>query len=536
MNSLLPRRVRVALLLIATGQGVLIIVQADLLARAIAGLDAAVLPWLGTAFVGRAGLAWLGGLTARRAAAVAKSGLRIRLLAKAGRADSGGRFATLVTRGLDALDPYLHGYLPARAVATVVPVLVLARLWVADWTSGLIVLVTLPLVPVFGALVGLRTREVTRRQWAELNRLGGHFRDVLAGLPTLRLFGRTEHQAGEVRRLADAHRRATMGALRVAFLSGFVLELVCSLAVALVAVPVGLRLLSGRLELATALVLLLLTPEAFLPLRALGTRFHAAGEGMAAFEQATALLDAAEGHLQPVLVAEGHLQQPPGEIRFDAVTVCFPGRERPALDRVSMVITPGERIALVGPSGSGKSTLLHLLLGFVTPTSGRILVDGVDLRELDLEAWRRQLAWVPQHPRLQADSVADNIRLGAPSATDDEVAAAARASVAGALIGLPVHGLSAGQPLMLLDEPTARLDLASEAAVAGAADELLVGRTALIVAHRPALLASADRVLCLRDGVLDSERGSFSGRERAGTGDSGCRMWGHGVLEVGTRR
>lgn len=496
MNTLLPQRVRLALLLIAAGQGAMIIVQVDLLARAIAELDVAVLPWFGAAVVGRAGLNWLGGTVARRAAVGAKAGLRARLLARAGEAESAGRFATLVTRGLDALDPYLTGYLPARAVATVVPLLVLVRLWFADWVSGLIVLVTLPLVPVFGALVGLRTREVTRRQWAELNRLGGHFQDVLAGRSTLRVFGRLSHQVGEVRRLADAHRRATMGALRVAFLSGFVVELVCSLSVALVAVPVGLRLLDGRLDLNTALVVLLLTPEAFLPLRALGTRFHAAGEGMAAFEQASALLDGAgrdDSRVWSVGLAGSERRTRVSgasnsrDIRFEAVTVWFPGRARPALDRVSMVIRPGERVAVVGPSGAGKSTLLHLLLGFVVPAGGRVLVDGVDLREVDLEAWRRELAWVPQDPRLPAATVAR-----------------------------PVAGLSAGQRqrvalarayrrdarVVLLDEPTARLDLVSEAAVVAESTRLLAGRTALLVAHGPALLSVVDRVIRIRDGVL----------------------------------
>jgi ATP-binding cassette subfamily C protein CydD len=512
LNSLLPRRTRVALPLLAAAHGASIVAQADLLARAIAGLDVAVLPWLAVAVAARAGLTLATATVARRSAAQVKAVLRARLLERADSTVSSGQFGTLLTRGLDALDPYLAGYLPARAVAAVVPVLVLVRLGFADWASTLVVLATLPLVPIFGALVGLRTRDVTRRQWAELNRLGGHFRDVLAGLSTLREFGRTEHQAGVVRGLADGHRRATMGALRVAFLSGFVLELVCALSVALVAVPVGLRLLDGSLALPVALVVLLLTPEAFLPLRALGTRFHAAAEGLAVAEQAFALLD------EPVRPPGGRrMPRRPGEIAFDEVTVRFPGRDRPALNRVSLVIRPGERVAVVGPSGSGKSTLLHLLLGFVAPDQGRVLVDGADLRDLDLDAWRRHLGWVPQNPRLAADGVVDNIRLGAPGATFDEVRAAARVAGAEELLGRAAEGLSAGQrqrvalaraylrdaPVVLLDEPTARLDLRTEALVAESAARLLTGRTALLVAHRPALLAAADRVVRLRDGVLD---------------------------------
>ncbi|TDD13147.1 thiol reductant ABC exporter subunit CydD, partial [Actinomadura sp. KC06] len=223
------------------------------------------------------------------AAARVKRGLREALLARPA-GDAGAR-VTLLTRGLDAVDPFFTGYVPQLLAACVVPVVVLARLVTVDWASAVVVLVTVPLVPVFGALVGMRTAALTGRQWALLHRLGGHFRDVLAGLPTLRAFGRTGHQSGVVRELADGHRRASVRALRVAFLSSLVLELVCALSVALVAVPVGLRLLEGRMALSAGLLVLVLTPEVYLPLRALGQRFHASAEGVAAAEAAFAALD-----------------------------------------------------------------------------------------------------------------------------------------------------------------------------------------------------------------------------------------------------
>lgn len=520
--SQVPRRARVALAALALVRAGLVVVQADLLARAIALLDTRPLPWLAGAVLLRAGAAWCSEAVAHRAAADVAADLRSALFARAAAQRSSGAFSTLVTKGVDALVPAITGVVPQVALAVLVPPVVLVRLGLADWPSALVVVLTAPLVPLFGALIGMRTREVTARQWAHLQRLGGHFRDVLAGLSTLRVFGRVEHQEAVIGRMADEHRSATMRALRVAFLSGFALELVSSLVVALVAVPVGLRLLAGGMDLTTALVVLLLTPEALLPLRALGTRFHAAAEGMAAAEQVFEVLDV------PAPGTGGRRRARAGELRFDDVTVHFPGQEEPVLDRVSFVVRPGERVALVGPSGAGKSTVLHLLLGFVEPTSGRVLVDGVDLREVDLEDWRRQVAWVPQHPHLFAGTIADNVRLGAAGASTIDVRRAARAAHAAefieqrpggyqARLGDRGAGLSAGQrqrvalaraylkdaPVVLLDEPTARLDLHSEAALTASAAEVLRGRTAIVVAHRPALLRAVDRVVGLRSGSVE---------------------------------
>ncbi|SCG41526.1 thiol reductant ABC exporter subunit CydD [Micromonospora halophytica] len=501
---------------------------AAVLATAIDGrLDTVALAGFVAAVGARALVTWAQGTVAARAAATVKATLRADLLAAVGRHGPGwvagqraGQLATLTGRGLDALDAYFTGYLPQLVLSVTVPLAVLARLIFADWGSALIVALTIPLLPVFGALLGWQAQAATERQWRRLSLLGGHFLDMVAGLPTLRAFGRARAQTDVVRRMADGHRVATMKTLRIAFLSALVLELVATLSVALVAVPVGIRLLGGGITLSTALLVLLLTPEAYLPLRSAGSRFHASMEGLTALDEALTVTaaPAAAPAAVPVAAPDGH-----GEIRFENVTVEY--ERTTALRDVTLTVRPGERIAVVGPSGAGKSTLLNLLLGFVHPTAGRVTVDGVDLADVDPDTWRRQVAWVPQRAHLFAASLADNIRLGAPDTPDaalaTAVADAALDDVVAALpdglattLGERGHGLSSGQrqrvalaraflrdaPLVLLDEPTARLDTASEAVVLAATRRLVAGRTALLVAHRPALLDDADRILRVADG------------------------------------
>ncbi|MGV9804130.1 thiol reductant ABC exporter subunit CydD [Micromonospora chersina] len=501
---------------------------ATLLATAIDGrLHRPALAGLLVAFAARALVSWAQGTVAARAAATVKAALRADLLRAVGRhgptwvaGRRAGQLATLAGRGLDALDPYFTGYLPQLVLSVTVPLAVLARIVLADWSSALIIALTIPLIPIFGALLGWQAQAATERQWRRLSLLGGHFLDMVAGLATLRAFGRARAQVDVVRRMADGHRQATMKTLRIAFLSALVLELVATLSVALVAVPVGIRLLGGGITLSTALLVLLLTPEAYLPLRAAGSRFHASMEGLTALDEALTL------SATPEAAGPGGARPAPdgrGEIRFEGVTVAY--ERTTALRDVTLTIRPGERVAVIGPSGAGKSTLLHLLLGFVTPTAGRVTVDGVDLAGVDLDAWRRELAWVPQRAHLFAGSLADNIRLGAPDTPDaalagavtdaalDEVVAALPDGL-GTTLGERGHGLSSGQrqrvalaraflrdaPLVLLDEPTARLDSASEAVVLAATRRLVAGRTALLVAHRPALLEDADRILRVEDG------------------------------------
>jgi ATP-binding cassette, subfamily C, bacterial CydCD len=476
--------------------------------------------------VTRAAVAWGAELAASRASARAKSQLRAALLervatlgADSSREERTGALATLATRGIDVLDGYFSLYLPQLFLAVIVPLVVLAVVLSQDWISALIIAGTLPLIPLFMALVGAVTRDRMDRQFRTLERLAGHFLDVVAGLPTLKVFGRAKAQAFAIREISDRYRVAAMAALRVTFLSSLILELVATISVALVAVAIGLRLMSGSLDLRAALFVLVLAPEAYLPLRQLGASYHASAEGLAAVEQVFAVL---QSRLPPRGTRADVPDPASASLVVDGLRVSYPGRERPALDGVSLVVGPGEVLALAGPSGCGKSTLLSVLLGLVVPDDGSVRVGGVDLAELDIAAWRTRLAWVPQRPHLFAASVRDNVRLGRPDASSDQVRhAIAAAGLADAVDRLPLGvdtllgdrgvGLSAGErqrvalaraflrdtPLLLLDEPTASLDGRTEHEVLDAIRRLSRGRTVVLVAHRPALLAMADRVLQL---------------------------------------
>jgi thiol reductant ABC exporter CydD subunit len=507
----------------------LTVAQAFLLASVIAravtdgagpGAQRGALLALALVLAVRAALAGLSDLLGRRAAGRVKAELRAQALeavaAGAGAGRAPGSIATLATSGLDALDAYVGRYLPVLSQVAVVPLMVLAGLALADLEAAAIVAFTLPLIPLFMALVGMSTATHTRRQMDLLTRLGGHFADVVRGLPTLKAFRRSRTQTETIAAISDRYRVATMRTLRLAFLSSLVLELLATLSVALVAVGVGLRLVNGHLSLATALAVLILAPEAYLPLRRMGALHHASSEGLAAAADVLDLIDAAP-------VATGTAAAPRLSDRVLLVTdltVHHQDRYLPAPHELTMHIAPGELLAITGPSGGGKSTLLRILAGLSPAPAGAVALGATDLAEIDPVAWRAQVSWAGQHPFLFAGTIAENIRLGRPDATDAEVLAAAHlAALEDLLVRLPQGlqtavgeagaGLSAGErrrvtlaraflrdaPLLLLDEPTADLDTETEARVAAAIRRLAGHRTVVVVTHRPAMRDLADRVV-----------------------------------------
>ncbi len=520
-----------------------VLVQASVLAAIIAEAFAgAPLSGLGlefgllvAAFAARAAAAWGMEVTGRRAAWSVLSELRLALFEQRLRAQpmavdgaAGGELAALAVDGIEGLEGYFARYLPQAVLASVVPVLVIVWVAFVDLPAALIMLLTLPLVPVFMWLIGRYTEARTLARWQALRQLSTHFLDVVRGLPTLRAFGRAEDQAEEIGEVGERYRTATMETLRVSFLSGTVLELAATLGVALVAVTTGVRLVGGSLGLEAGLTVIILAPELYLPFRRLGAEYHASADGLAVAERMFALLDA------PAAAPPGGARLAPSParaaVRLEQVSFSYPARPGLVLDRLDLELSPGEAVALIGESGAGKSTVAGLLLGMLVPTGGRLRVGGVDLDSCRMDAWRRHVAWVPQHPTLLRGTVADNIRLGDPSASEQMVREAAALAGADAfirelpdgyatMVGDGARSLSPGErrriglarafikdaPFVVLDEPTADLDPHSVAVVADSVRRLRAGRTMLVIAHRPELVGVVDRVVRLVDGAAVAE-------------------------------
>ncbi|MGO9194458.1 MAG: thiol reductant ABC exporter subunit CydD [Streptosporangiaceae bacterium] len=559
LDPRLLRQARQARVYIAAVSGLglltaaLIIVQAQLLATGIVGAFTRgdtiralrpVLVALAAVVAGRVVVAWVTEAASYHASAAVKAELRRRLLTRATQlgprwlagqhsaspAPRTAELTALATDGIEALDGYFAKYLPQLVLATVVPVAVLVRVGWADPLAGLTIAATLPLIPLFGALVGKATSAYAQQRWRALAVLSHHFLDVVSGLPTLKVFGRAKAQREVIGEVTGDYRRATMSTLRIAFLSSLVLELVATLSVAMVAVGVGLSLVYGHLDLRTGLIALILAPEAYLPLRQAAAQFHASADGLAAADQAIAVIETTADAETAGIAGTAETLTAPQIIRVEGVSVRHPGRPEPAPDQVSFIARAGEITAIAGPSGSGKSTLIDVLLGFARPSAGRVTITDraepgagahrADLTALDRDAWRALIGWVPQEPYMFPGTVASNIRLGWPDAPDDAVRAAAHAA---ALDEVPLDrpvterggGLSAGQrrrvalarallpgrPVLLLDEPTAGLDGENEERVLGTLRaQAAAGRVVLVAAHHPQVIAAADKIVRLGSG------------------------------------
>jgi ATP-binding cassette subfamily C protein CydD len=520
--------------------GLLLIAQAWLLAKTVNAVIFTqatlpdVMPWLWgmlALFVLRAGLAWASEQSAFHAAVQVKLALREQLyqhVQKLGPAwlshERSGDILNTLSDGVEALEAYYARYIPAMSLMVLVPLALLVFVFAHDWVSGLVMVLTAPLIPVFMILIGKGTEKRNQQQWRQLARMSAHFLDVIQGLTTLKLFNASRREAHMVASISDQYRETTMSVLRIAFLSSFVLEFLATVSIAIVAVLIGFRLFWGEMQFFHGFFVLLLAPEFYLPLRNMGTQYHARMQAIGAAERMVEILQtpvpetAGNSALVPDLRTTG--------VHFDAVNFAYPdGRQ--ALQNLNLEIKAGETLALVGASGAGKTTLTNLLLGFLQPQSGQIRIGDVPLSTLTPQSWREAVAWLPQKPQLFPGTVADNIRLGSPQASDEAVQQAATQAQAhdfiaalpqgyATLIGEAGRGLSGGQvqrialaraflknaPLVILDEATANLDRESETRIQAAVRELAVGRTVVMIAHRLRTVQDADRIAVLDQGQV----------------------------------
>jgi ATP-binding cassette, subfamily C, bacterial CydD len=527
--------------------GILTVLQARQVSRVIAQVflegqslsDVMPMLWvLLAAVAGRAVLSGLSEYAGGVAAVQVKQTLRemlVRHLFRLGPAytesERSGELLNTITQGVESLDAYFSQYLPQLALAGLLPLAYLAVILPLDPLSGLVLLFTGPLIPFFMFLIGSLSQSLTRQQWAALSRMSAYFLDTLQGLGTLKALGRSQEQAARIAQVSERYRIVTMRVLRFTFLSALALELLGTIGTAIIAVEVGLRLLYGWMGFEAAFFILILAPEFYQPLRNLGLRFHASMAGVAAAQRIFSLLD------QPPAVPEmqeavGSAQdrvilsdRKPFTLAFDQVHYTYPDRAHPALNGVSFEMRSGQMTALVGASGSGKTTIIRLLLGFMQPSAGTIRLDSSPIANLSSLAWRENIAWVPQRPFLFNGTVAENLLMANPGAAEADMRRALeQAHLADFVDSLPLGlgtalgeggaRLSGGQaqrlalaraflrgaPLLVLDEPSAHLDVAQEQMLRDSIQRLLEGRTALVIAHRLATVAEANQILVLSEG------------------------------------
>lgn len=526
--------------------GGLLIAQAAVLAHVANGVifgEAAladVMPWLGGFLLligARAVLAYAAERARFAAAATIKTAVRERLLQRIEalgvvwqRRMAGGDLVETLTEGVEKLEAYYGRYLSQTAVAVLLPIAILAVITPIDWLSALVLLTTAPLIPVFMIFIGKGAEKLNQRQWRRLGLLSGHFLDALRGLTTLRIFNLGAREARLIERLSDDYRRSTMAVLRVAFLSSLVLEFLATVSIALVAVLIGFRLMWGQLGFEAGFLVLLLAPEFYLPLRNMGSVYHARMEAVAATERMVEIFDT------PALAWRGtrrdvFTERPP-HVTLTGLTYSYPGNDTAALADIDLTIAPGETLAIVGASGAGKSTLALALLGLIQADRGELRIDDVPLTDIAIDAWQARLAWVPQQPRLFLGSVRDNLLLGDAGANDSALwvaleRAQARDFVAAMPQGLdtPVGErglrLSGGQAqrlaiarafvrdarFVVVDEISAHLDAENERRLVAALKALGRGRTMVLVAHRLASVAHADRIVVMDGGRIVEQGG-----------------------------
>ena len=484
------------------------------------------------AIVIHAGLVWGREFAARQAAIRVKAELRERVfthLLQLGPAyskgEATGELVTTVSEGIERLDAYVSRYLPQLAFCVLTPLIIVACAFFLDWPIGVLLLITGPVIPLLMALVGSYAEKHVQRQWLALSRMSAYLLDAIQGLTTLELFKASEVAQKRVAQFSESFRQRTLKMLRVAFLSGMVLEFMTAAAIGLIAVVLGVQLLNDDIPFAHAFLILLLTPEFYRPLRELGVQRHAGMEGKAAARRINAILETPLPYSENMLSSRRPAD--PLAITFSNVTYTYPGSSQPALSGIDLQLPARSCTALVGRSGAGKSTLVNLLLRFMDTREGQIAVNGIPLSELPAETWREYIALVPQRPYLFSGSVTANIRLARPDAGDEEVRCAAELAGAAAFIEELPQGyateigergarLSAGQaqrlalaraflkdaPLLILDEPTSSLDPESELLIRQALENLMRERTVLVIAHRYNTIAAADRVAVLEDGRL----------------------------------
>jgi ATP-binding cassette subfamily C protein CydD len=444
-----------------------------------------------------------------------------------------GQVSAALTDGIEAVETYFNQSLPQAALAAIIPLGIFLFVLPLDTLTGIILLLTAPLIPLFMVLIGKNSEKLTRRQWSALSRMSAFFLDTLQGLQELKILGRSRERGGEIRQVSEQYRNTTLEVMRLTFLSALALEWVSTLSTAVIAVQIGLRLLAGGLPFEQAFFILVIAPDFYLPLRNLGLRFHAGMAGISAARKIYEILNRQEPHAAVSKNMAARALSDGVEIEFQNVSYTYPGREESAIREISLKIEPGGFHALAGRNGAGKSTLAALLLRIITPDAGQILVNGRPLDEIPLGDWQKTIAWVPQRPYLFHASLADNIRLGRPEAGMAEVERAAELARLerfieqlprgyATIIGEKGARLSGGQaqrlaiaraflmerPVLIMDEPTAALDLQLELDLNDVLRELTRGRTTLLIAHRTSSLQSAGRIIFLENGWM-AEEGTY---------------------------